>query len=217
MPDHAESHGNRLSRKSRRTGRAADLTGREERAAAELLTQVPARFRADVEAWVAALSGTGRRPSRPVAWVTVRTYLQFAMPVLTDWDTRVYTLREITRADIEQALADHRGASEHNLHIALRSLFRGLKREKRTFTDPARGLVRHYARRLPRPLPSDRLRGLLDPWTTPVTSSPSPWLRSMPSASTNCATSTSTTSTAAPAPSPPRGPTPPTASSSTKR
>jgi integrase len=167
MPDHAESHGNRLSRKSRRTGRAADLTGREERAAAELLTQVPARFRADVEAWVAALRGTVRRPSRPVAWVTVRTYLQFAMPVLTDWDTRVYTLREITRADIEQALADHRGASEHNLHTALRSLFRGLKREKRTFTDPARGLLRHYARRLPRPLPSDRLRGLLDPLDHP--------------------------------------------------
>jgi hypothetical protein len=161
MPDHAGSHGKRLARESRRTGRAADPTGREERAVDDLLDQVPPQFRADVDAWVAALRGAGRRPSRPVAWVTVRTYLQFALPVLTDWAARVATLREITRVDIEQALADHRGRSEHNVHTALRSSFRGLKREKRIFTDPARGLVRHYARRLPRALPSDRLRGLL--------------------------------------------------------
>lgn len=167
MPDHAGSPGTRSTRQSRRVGRGADLTGREERAVDDLLDQVPAQFRADVDAWVAALRGAGRRPSRPVAWVTVRTYLQFALPVLTDWAIRVTSLREITRADIEQALADHRGRSEHNVHTALRSLFRGLKREKRIFTDPARGLMRHYARRLPRPLPSDRIRGLLDPLDHP--------------------------------------------------
>jgi integrase len=48
------------------------------------------------------------------------------------------------------------------VHTALRSLFRGLKRERRIFKDPAAGLVAHFARRLPRPLPADRLRGLLD-------------------------------------------------------
>jgi integrase len=93
--------------------------------------------------------------------------LQFALPILTDWATRVDSLREITRSDVEHALADHRGRSEHNVHTALRSMFRRLKREKRIFSDPARGLVRHYARRLPRPLPSDRLRGLLDPLVHP--------------------------------------------------
>ncbi|WP_159850007.1 site-specific integrase [Nocardia sp. CY41] len=99
--------------------------------------------------------------------MTVRTYLQFALPILTEWATHVDSLREITRSDVERALADHRGRSEHNVHTALRSMFRGLKREKRIFSDPARGLVRHYARRLPRPLPSDRLRGLLDPLDHP--------------------------------------------------
>jgi integrase len=144
------------------TSRVSDPTGTHERAANRLLAQVPDQFRGDVDAWVAALRGVGRRPSRPVAWVTVRTYLHFALPVLQGWSHRFSSLREITRDDIEQALAYHAENSPHNVHTALRSLFRGLKREKRIFTDPARGVVGHYARRLPRLLPSDRLRGLLN-------------------------------------------------------
>lgn len=46
MPDHAGSPGRHTVPESRRTGRAADLTGREDRAVTELLAQVPPRFRA---------------------------------------------------------------------------------------------------------------------------------------------------------------------------
>lgn len=48
------------------------------------------------------------------------------------------------------------------MHTALRSLFRGLKRERRIFTDPAARVTAHFARRIPRPLPANRLHGLLD-------------------------------------------------------
>ena len=71
------------------TSRVSDPTGTHERAANRLLAQVPDQFRGDVDAWVAALRGVGRRPSRPVAWVTVRTYLQFALPVLQGWSHRL--------------------------------------------------------------------------------------------------------------------------------
>ncbi|WP_228002377.1 hypothetical protein [Nocardia australiensis] len=133
--------------------RATDPTDLEERAVTRLLTQVPDQFRSEIEAWVAALRGTGRRPSRPVAWVTVRTYLQFALPVLTGWAPRFGGLREIVCSDVEEALANHVGNSPHNVHTALRSLVRGLKHEKRIFTDPACSVVGYYARNLPRPMP----------------------------------------------------------------
>ena len=47
-------------------------------------------------------------------------------------------------------------------HTALRSLFCGLKRERRIFADPARAVVGRYSRRMLRPVSSDRLHGLFD-------------------------------------------------------
>ncbi|WP_207843916.1 tyrosine-type recombinase/integrase [Williamsia soli] len=131
------------------------------------MTDVPAQFRSDIGVWVQALRGNGSRPSIPVQWVTVRTYVKFALPVLKKWARRYSSLREVTRKDVELALTRHRGNSPHNVHTALRSLFGRLKREKRVFTDPARGVVGHFARRLPRPLPTDRLRGLLTQLESP--------------------------------------------------
>lgn len=127
-----------------------------------MLEKIPAHFRSDVETWVLALRGNGHRPSRPLAWASVRNYLNFALPALADWGERYTSLSEVTRDDVEHALATHTGQSAHNVHTALRSLFRGLKREKRIFADPARAVVGHYTRKVPRPLPSDRLHGLLD-------------------------------------------------------
>jgi integrase len=59
-------------------------------------------------------------------------------------------------------------ARAHNLRTALRSLFRALKRERLIFRDPARSITVTRASKLPRPLPSDRLRGLLDRAATTV-------------------------------------------------
>jgi hypothetical protein len=72
------------------------------------------------------------------------------------------SLRAVTRADVETAIATATGNSPHNVHTALRSLFRALKRERVIFADPARHVTGHFARKLPMPLPTDRLRGLLD-------------------------------------------------------
>ncbi len=127
-----------------------------------MLDEVPEHLREDVKCWIVALRGCGRRPSPALEWLSIRVYLTFALPVLREWGARYGSLREVTRTDIEAAIRDHAGKSAHNVHTALRSLFRGLKRERRIFTDPAAGIVGHFARRLPRPLPAGRLHGLLD-------------------------------------------------------
>jgi integrase len=136
--------------------------GRDERRVASMLEQVPEQLHDDVQCWIAALRGEGRRPSPALGWLTIRVYLNFALPVLREWGTRYGALREVTRDDVATAIREHPGNSPHNVHTALRSLFRGLKRERRIFTDPAARVTAHFARRIPRPLPADRLRGLLD-------------------------------------------------------
>ncbi|MBO0875447.1 MAG: hypothetical protein J2P19_18865 [Pseudonocardia sp.] len=148
-------------------GRAGPAPGADEPWVHHHLAELPGSIRADVESWIDALRGQGRRPSPPIAWVSIRTYPMFAEPALLAWAERYDSLRAVTSDDVEQALRDHSGRSPHNVHTALRSLFRGLKREGRVFADPARGITAHYARRLPRPLPLDRLRGLLDQVTGP--------------------------------------------------
>lgn len=150
-------------------GRAGPAPGADEPWVHHHLAELPGSIRADVESWIDALRGQGQRPSPPIAWVSNRTYPMFAEPALLAWAERYDSLRAVTSDDVEQALRDHSGRSRHNVHTALRSLFRGLKREGRVFADPARGITAHYARRLPRPrpLPLDRLRGLLDQVTGP--------------------------------------------------
>ena len=106
---------------------ADDRTGRNERAVLRYCAQVPAEFRADVETWVSALRRCGQRPGRPRAWITVRTYLSFALPVLHSWHAAgIESLREVSDGDVREALRDHPGNSPHNVHTALRSLFGGL-------------------------------------------------------------------------------------------
>ena len=126
------------------------------------LAELPEVIGDDVAAWVDALAGRGRRPSPPVRWVTIRTYLTFAEPALRDWARTRGGLRAVDRQDVLDAIQGHSGRSAHNVHTALRSLFRGLKREGRVFTDPARRVTGHFGRALPRGVPLDRLRGLLD-------------------------------------------------------
>lgn len=144
------------------TDPVSDWRGSHQRAVETMLEKIPAHFRSDVETWVLALRGNGHRPSRPLAWVSVRNYLNFALPALEDWGQSYTSLSEVTRNDVEHALATHTGKSAHNVHTALRSLFRGLKREKRIFTDPARAVIGHYTRKVPRPLPSDGTVTLLN-------------------------------------------------------
>jgi hypothetical protein len=161
--------------------------GRDERWVRTRLAELPDSIREDVGSWIEALRGHGRRPSPPVTWATVRVYLQFAGPALNEWAACYGTLRAVVRQDIEDAIRGHPGSSPHNVHTALRSLFRGLKRERRIFADPAQDVTAHFIRKLPRPVPLERLRGLLDQSTIPATGSSPRWWRCTPSASKSCA------------------------------
>lgn len=94
--------------------------------------------------------------------MAVRSYLHFVEPALLSWAADYENLRQVQREDVQAAIAAHQGRSQHNVHSALRSLFRGLKRERRVFHDRARGVPGRYANALPRSLPAERLCGLLD-------------------------------------------------------
>ena len=108
------------------------------------------------------LRGEGRRQHRPMAFVTIRNYVGSADPVVRAWATRVESLREITPDDVRAALRERQGNQARSVHVALRSLFQALKQERLVFRDPTRGICVAAVERLPVPLPSDRLCGLLD-------------------------------------------------------
>lgn len=133
--------------------------------ARRLQAAMPAVFGPDVAVWVDALRATHRR-GQPRAWAAVQVYLNHALPVLKDWATRFESLASITRDDVDAALAARGPKSAHVLRTALRSLFQALRHHRRIFADPTRNLHGKTAHRLARPIPSDRLRGLLDRVTT---------------------------------------------------
>jgi len=97
-----------------------------------------------------------------MAFETIRKYLGYLYPVLSDWSGRVASLREITPDDIRHALRQRPGQPAQDLVTALRSLFRALKQERLVFRDPARGITVTSVVRLPAPIATDRLRGLID-------------------------------------------------------
>jgi hypothetical protein len=80
----------------------------------------------------------------------------------TGWAGRVTSLREITNDDTRHALASRPGSPGRDLVSALRSLFQALKQERMIFRDPMRGITLPQIERLPVPIPTDRLRGLID-------------------------------------------------------
>ncbi|MCP2314651.1 site-specific integrase [Kitasatospora paracochleata] len=141
---------------------------RDEIAVDRLTGQVPSAFRDDVHCWTQVLRGAGRWPSPALPWTTIRGYLTSALPTLTILATTHTSLREITPDHLSEAigaLPEHRART---VQPAMRSLFRALKRERRVFRDPARTLTLPMPQRLPRPLPADRLAGLLERAATPT-------------------------------------------------
>ncbi|MGP3938424.1 hypothetical protein [Streptomyces sp. 6N106] len=84
------------------------------------------------------------------------------LPVLTAWGRDGLDLREITAAHVTSALTTRHGHQARGVHHVLLSVFRALKQERTVFSNPLAGLSLTTPVRLPEPLPSDRLRGLLD-------------------------------------------------------
>ncbi|MGW2892933.1 site-specific integrase [Streptomyces griseoruber] len=124
---------------------------------------LPNAFGDAVHAWIDVLTGQGSKPSLPHNPETVHRYVRNVASTLKAWDTAGITdPREVTKKHVEDILQPLRGTAARGLHVGLRSMFRALKRERLIFRDPARTVALTVARRLPTPLPSDRLRGLLD-------------------------------------------------------
>ena len=133
-----------------------------EQAIERRLRGLPAGIADELRRWVLVLRGEGRRPHQPMAFETIRKYLGYLYPVLTAWSGPVASLREITPDDIRHVLRQRPGQPAQDLARALRSLFRALKQERLVFRDPTRGISVASVVRLPVPIATDRLRGLID-------------------------------------------------------
>ena len=133
-----------------------------ERAIEQRLRGLPAGIAGELRRWVLVLRGEGRRPHEPMAFETIRKYLSYLYPVLTAWSGRAASLREITSDDIRHVLRQRPGQPAQDLASALRSLFRALRQERLIFRDPTRGISLPSVVRLPVPIATDRLRGLID-------------------------------------------------------
>lgn len=139
-----------------------------ERTIKQHIDALPDVIAGEVRQWVKVVRGQGRRAHQELPFSSVRSYLNCFHPVLAEWGQHVTSLREITRDDVQAALDNHPGARAHNLLPALRSLFRALKQEKIIFRDPARRITLPSMQRLPAPIPTGQLRGLIDRARTPL-------------------------------------------------
>lgn len=133
-----------------------------QRAIEQRLAELPAGIADELRAWVRVLRGEGRREHRAMSFKTIRKYLGYLAPVLTHWVGKAASLREITREDVQAVLKQRPGQPGLDLASALRSLFQALKQERLIFRDPTRGITMTAVVRLPVPIPTDRLRGLID-------------------------------------------------------
>jgi hypothetical protein len=133
-----------------------------QRTVQQRIQALPDPIAGELRQWVQVVRGEGRREHRELPYATIRSYLNCFYPVLAAWTGRITSLREITRDDIQAALDTRPPVTARNLLPALRSLFRALRQERVIFRDPTRGITLPAMRRLPVPIPTDQLRGLID-------------------------------------------------------
>ncbi|WP_327415338.1 site-specific integrase [Streptomyces sp. NBC_01233] len=111
--------------------------------------ELPDGFAADVRGWLLwLLDGDAR--TRPRALGTLHSYFGSVRPIVEKWAEHRTQLREITRQDVTDAIADLRGSQYTAALASLRSLFRYAKRNRRIFINPLRGI--RVGRRPPGPV-----------------------------------------------------------------
>jgi hypothetical protein len=132
-----------------------------EHAVARMIAQFPRPIARELSTWVMVARGQGRARHPARMFKTIRNYLSVMMPSLMDWSARYGSLREVTRNDILDAVAARHGPVTRRRIVALRSLFRALRQERVVFRDPTRGISLPSLDRLPQPLLSDQVAGLL--------------------------------------------------------
>ena len=133
-----------------------------QRAIEQRLQKLPPGIAEELRRWVLVLRGEGRRAHPPMPFETIRKYLGYLHPVLDGWAQQTTSLREISTDDVQAALRQRPGQPGLDLASAVRSLFQALKQERLIFRDPTRGITTTAIVRLPVPIPTDRLRGLID-------------------------------------------------------
>ncbi|WP_251075698.1 hypothetical protein [Streptomyces sp. ISL-12] len=123
----------------------------------------------EVGQWVMVLRSRGRHAGEVRGYDGIRPYLASLQPVLTSWaEAGVLSLREITRRHVDAAVDGNSGRTRRQLALALRSLFRTLKRERVVFRDPAQHLRVGSPTGIPKPVPSDLLANALQQTKTPL-------------------------------------------------
>lgn len=112
--------------------------------------------------WVLVMRGEGRLRHPCVDYRRIRRYLQLALPVLHAWDAAGLDLRGITCELVLAQLEARSAKAARALHNVLRSIFAALKQQRVVFHNPMTGISLTTPVRLPAPLPTDKLAGLLD-------------------------------------------------------
>jgi hypothetical protein len=105
------------------------------------LAPLPDPIRTEVHGWVEVLRGRGPRAGRARKATTIQGYLRALAPALADWSARYQSLRQVTGDDVAAQLEPVTGPTRQLTLAAMRSLFRALKRQRLTFTNPTAGQV----------------------------------------------------------------------------
>ncbi|MER7468753.1 hypothetical protein [Streptomyces sp. NPDC097981] len=133
------------------------------------LAALPELLADEVGQWVKVIRSRGRHHGEVRGYAGIRPYLASLQPVHTAWaEAGVLSLREVTRHHIEAAVDGRSGRARRQLAVALRSLFKALKRERVVFRDPAQHLPVGNPTGIPKPVPSDLLASALQQTKTPL-------------------------------------------------
>ncbi|QYC40218.1 hypothetical protein Nocox_13000 [Nonomuraea coxensis DSM 45129] len=140
----------------------------EQRWVTSRIHRLPASFAEELDRWVTAMRGHGRRRRHPRSWEVIGNYLRAVQPILLQWSTQHTSLREITPEHIKAALDKLTGTPAQGARTGLRSIFSTLKQERVIFRDPTRAIVLPAIPTLPLPLPDDQVGGLINRVHAPI-------------------------------------------------
>ncbi|MER7694210.1 hypothetical protein [Streptomyces sp. NPDC097610] len=120
------------------------------------LGSVHQEIRDEALAWINIVRHGGPR-RRPRSTATVRNQVAHAVPFLLACSERYRTLRQVTRGDVTEWLAQC--STPHNEAVALRDMFKTLKSQRLLFANPARGVsLGAKPSSMPRPLSPEAIQ-----------------------------------------------------------
>lgn len=104
------------------------------------IAELPEPMRQEVRAWISVLRGQRGR-ARRVKDETIRNKIYGAGPALREWARQGHlSLREITRADVDEVVGALQGHNRRYQVYTLKSLFKHLHQQRVIFRDPTVGL-----------------------------------------------------------------------------